>query len=561
MPQRKDTSNIPHEPGAIANQTWGKDTGQQPSDLVDGYVIGQDNTTGQAIVSDGASQLRGEVVGDINIYQFAAFERPESASGGRNGRVRSLPGDAKIFELPAITQQSQPDPEIDGCEGDETDENQTNENFELDELPEDPAEQGDPGDLAEPPVDVDEVASDDPNNPQPDPSEESTLEGCSPEDECQWYYAPSIDAACPAGTIKKSGIELSTGEFMILCCGPDRPVGDGCPDDEVGWECVDGTCTLVTGGRWATQEECEQNCTSITWTCTPDGCVSVTDGSGEFATEAECLQQCSAQGWECVGGACQQIEGGRYATRTECENSGCGFGTATENIYYCTGFASAVLRWEVDGQTEEIESTNTPIRWNLTGSGTSTIEVDWGGGDIDYLTGETWSEEIIENCGTANLLYGGSTYIDQPIPPDATTANIVSLGGFYNCSSYFSQNWGLATNSGYTYRSEIPNGCMGATPTCPLIQNDPTSLEAWSKANPLVVANGTSAPALISITPGVTTTKVTSNTGEFSERETITPPTVSLVPPYVLSINDSTGIIFEQGYDTEPINFVYACRN
>lgn len=502
-------TNIPHQAGAIAASTWSNPSGQKPQDLVDGYVVGKDNATGQAIVTDGASQLKGITQGEVSIYQFAAFTRPESGEGGRLGRIQATGENFSAIDTPALTQNTTDAKAVQGCGTAFGSGQRDSPKPELTEeqLPSEPPEEPEP---EEPPATIEEIANSSPYNPQPNPADEDTGTGCTTTSDCQWYDAISLDQPCPYGTTKQGATEITPGVFMILCCGEERPVGDGCPVDssQLGWTCTNGTCTQTQGGQFATEEEClASGCLKQTWTCTQNGCVEVFDGSGEFDSLEECQLQCSGLGWDCVNGTCQQVSGGRFATQALCEASGCGAGSASPITDYCDGNAGAVLTWS----SGSVESFNPPISYSVEPPSLSkwicryTSTVSTRSFTLESTTEPFTVGSPVNGSGTWSYVRFKAevvgTVVDCTTPP--VTASLA--GGFAPCWSAQEIDY----NGGQ--RAFLVQTSGGVT-DCHILSVDPFELCAGSS-------------------------------------------------DYALTVFDATGVIFSQSYASEPTGFAYSCRN
>lgn len=533
---------LPHEAGVIAANIWAKlKASKEPQDLVDGYVVGQDNTTGQAIVTDGATRLKGEAENEVRIFKFATFERAESVAGGRLGKVRVSPSTSSKIGSKGLTQKSQPSRNVDGCQsggvgGDSTD--PARPDIPEAQLPSEPPTEPEPD---PPPETIGAIAGASPQNPELSPTPEDTPTGCTTVSDCQWLDAISLDQPCPYGTTKNGATEITAGVFMILCCGEDRPVGDGCPVDssQLGWTCVNGTCQQTQGGQFATQEEClASGCLKQTWTCTPNGCVEIFNGSGEFSSLEECQQQCAGLGWDCIGGFCQQVSGGRFNTQAECQASGCGAGSADPDTNYCDGFFSSTLTWDQGS----ITSTNPPINYSIATTAGG-ILVDWGGGDTELLTGTSADTDPVSDIGIG------------------VKWQFVSGINQFGARTYY--YWEIASIDAGKVTAKVnttdtaipPDGCSeafvaeneGNTPT-------PQVFVIWS------VINSVGDAYCGGLGSGY---RVTTNTGATSERITETPPTVTpLVSGTTLTVTDaSTDVIGTFLYATPPTNFRYSCNN
>jgi hypothetical protein len=287
--------------------------------------------------------------------------------------------------------------------------------------------------------------------------------------------------------------------------------------------------------------------------------------------------------------------------------------SASEGVEYYAGKPKVKLVWS----SGNIESLNSPISYDLqqrlliadgvdylfnkeitnwsTSSVPGGIQVDWGGGDIDILTGSSWSQTTSYSVGNPVIIFNWDT------PPSC----------YIGLTTYFNY---IQFNSGLCYRVVNPNnnsilqqgsrataarynvGGYGgiAIPGCgtkvgsdwqPYIHlNDPllgfsvVFETTYSVKTITYVYNGTTLPP--------TGLRIISDTGQFSERQTSTPPIVTFVSPecnltinftdltsQVININgscptsisaiknylkvlDTTGQITEYSYTAEPTNFM-----
>lgn len=187
------------------------------------------------------------------------------------------------------------------------------------------------------------------------------------------------------------------------------------------------------------------------------------------------------------------------------------------------------------------------------------VRVDWGGGDIDILEGETW--EVNEGCVIVsfsfqrqnNVLTGSLTF-----PPDATnpTVTIFSVARntwtFSNCTKNKSRTatGGLiSVSSSFTGSLLSPNchPCVG-----PVASNCQTSTSIWqsyNKENQRTLGPSQYNPFLSGDITGVSQTiTVTTNTGATSSRDNKNPSVTVLTNDCILTINYADGGSSTQTY-------------
>lgn len=277
---------------------------------MEGYVVGQDNFGGQAIVSDGSTTIKGRADAEPAIHTVAVVTRARSKEGARSAVVETKGRKSTISSQSILTQGTTGQATTQSCPGNSS-----------------PSPAPEPGDPEPQPEPQPPSPPGSPNDPPEEDEPSSTPVGCDPNDDCQWYNAASGDAPCPAGTTYQGFAELPGGSFKILCCGPQRPSGDGCPTDPTtfGWSCDNGTCRNVPNGTFATFEECQGTCRANTFECANGSCVEVFDGSGSFATLADCEASCGGadMGWNCVEQTCVKAPGGRFASLADCKAAQC----------------------------------------------------------------------------------------------------------------------------------------------------------------------------------------------------------------------------------------------
>jgi len=291
------------------------------------YVVGQDNLTGQTLASDGnGSILKGELDSEPKLLTQVTVNRSKSKEGSRQIAMGGA-SQVKFQSIsPQITQGAVGQSEIDICKS------ASSGGGGAPNPPEEPPEPDEP-----PPA-----PPSGPNQPTPNPEEDESQppgEGCEPESDCQWYNASESGATegsgCPPGTTSRGFAQLPDGSYKVLCCGPDRPAGDGCPEDPTtyGFQCVNGTCELVPNGLYASASECEAGCNqdepgeAMRYTCAGIQCIQ--DPNGEYATLEACQDGCKdgTQTWdppEMPGsGPCVPVLGtnGQYTSQSECETA------------------------------------------------------------------------------------------------------------------------------------------------------------------------------------------------------------------------------------------------
>jgi hypothetical protein len=292
-----------------------------------GYVVGQDNLTGKTIASDGnGSLIKGDLSQSPKVLHRVIVNRNKSKDGSR--RV-SMTGSRKVtFQTVAslVTQGAVGQSEIDICRS------ASSSGGGAPNPPEDPPEPDPPP--PEPPSG--------PNQPTPNPEEDESQppgEGCEPESDCQWYNASESGATegsgCPPGTTSRGFAQLPDGSYKVLCCGPDRPAGDGCPEDPTtyGYQCVNGTCELVPNGLFASASECESGCNqdeppgpAMRYTCAGIQCIA--DPNGEYGSLEACQDGCKdgTQTWNPPAAGVGPCEpelgtGGAFANQGDCDET------------------------------------------------------------------------------------------------------------------------------------------------------------------------------------------------------------------------------------------------
>lgn len=288
-------------------------------------VVGQNNVTGRPIVAEPGSTQTVEAVSDSDDYRVGqtvdvSRDRSGTRSGSRRASTRVFKATFTSDSESSQPTQNEPDDTANttGCKN----------SFSI------KASRNDPPPPEPPPP----TPPPDPGNPEPGDEAETTPDptqpdGCDPQSSSQWYNSPDGSSGCPAGTNYLGFAELGTGVFMVLCEGPSRPPGDGCPYDPPvsgfpqGYDCELGSCVLKPGGRYATLAECQSaGCPTTGYACVGGTCQEVPIANAQYDTLAECeIGGCGsgADGYSCVGGECQLVPGGTYATLQDCYNSGC----------------------------------------------------------------------------------------------------------------------------------------------------------------------------------------------------------------------------------------------
>lgn len=337
-----------------------------------GHTVGQDNVTGETIINDGqGSNIQGMGDKEPKPMRKASANRDNVEQGSRDLNIQNTnqsvesggksKAGGKVSKSGGLTKGEPSTDEMDPCKPGQTTPGQETENdndtdngggLGAADTPDPPANPTDPlaidterfgqtntegsgGDGGggggssttwhdPPPSSSPDNSSytppSNPDNPDEGGKDNDTPpEGCGgAEDDCQWYNVSSSDDPCPNGTSSKGFANLGDGEKMKLCCGDNRPPGDGCPNDptEAGWECVDGECNLIPGGGiYATISECEENCGS--------------QGDDSDPTDPEPIQR-----YACVSGECVQQDDGPFESFTACKNSGCDLPPLDENGTY-----------------------------------------------------------------------------------------------------------------------------------------------------------------------------------------------------------------------------------
>jgi len=291
--------------------------GKNKDEAIAGVVVGKDNRRNKTRVKPRGSNSNISAVNSIDsgVYgRSVVVTRSNSRRGGRSVSVTSVSRISSSEDDTRLTQSYEDTTtNITGC----TDNDSSNFNQ---EPPEDPPEEPAPEEPPAPP-------SNSPINPEPIPEPEPTPNGCLPTDEDQWYNATGPGAEfCPAGTTYKGFAEIPAGVFMVLCGGPGRPAGEGCPEQPIGYSCVDGSCTEVSGGSFATIEECQSSCEPLGYSCSNGECIAVPLSTATYATQAECQANCSIEPpitYDCINGLCVETLNGPYATLSACTDQGC----------------------------------------------------------------------------------------------------------------------------------------------------------------------------------------------------------------------------------------------
>jgi hypothetical protein len=333
---------------------------EKGSSVITGHTVGQDNVTGETIINDGqGNNIQGPSDNQPKPMKKATANRDNVEQGSRdlniqnhNRRVESggkSKAGGKVEKSGGLTKGKSSTDEMDPCKpgqtspGDDTENEQDEENsggLGTADTPDPPPSPTDP--LAIDPnrnLETSTSSSDDgggsgggssttwndppspppgdnsgytpppdnPDNPGNGGDDNSTPpQGCGgSDDDCQWYNVSSSDDPCPTGTSSRGFAELSDGNVMKLCCGDNRPTGDGCPNDptSAGWECRNGGCKQVPGGGiYATLSECQDNCGS---------------------DESDNVDPNPIQRYACISGECTQQNDGPFENIEDCISSGC----------------------------------------------------------------------------------------------------------------------------------------------------------------------------------------------------------------------------------------------
>lgn len=215
-------------------------------------------------------------------------------------------------------------------------------------------------------------------------------------------------------------------------------------------------------------------------------------------------------------------------------------GAAAENTEYCSGSAIAELRWS-EGN---IETFNPPISYVINDISTG-IEVDWGGGDIDILTGTTWEITYTNDWVTEAIYYFA-----------LNTTFSVSTGSFIG---RFALHEDGVPFTGYS---------NSGSPDTLTVEFGDGQFSAYWNGNPIASRLTRVAPNESLANEGVILQlfkqiiTVTTDTLDTSQRVSEIDPDVSLFSGgYSLVVSDSGGVIAEYTYEIEPTNFVRTCRS
>lgn len=276
--------NLPHEPGQLSNSIWSLTQNKNSEDIKSGHVVGQNNYTGSALVSDGNFIVQGNAGGQPSIGAEAKIVRPNSTQNSRTIEVefsrfgRILKSSVTLYTTPKRTLN-----DINACG--------TANGFPVLPTSFPPPREEPPEEPDEEEPEEEEETTTDPLNPLAEP-EFNTLPSCKSSRNTQWFRRDSIDAPCPLGLYKAGFfIEPNYTAIWIQCNGPATLTGDGCPKDAsaTGWSCIEGVCQQVPGGQYLTQQEClDAPCLPATYNCTSEGCTPVYDGSGTYPTLSDC---------------------------------------------------------------------------------------------------------------------------------------------------------------------------------------------------------------------------------------------------------------------------------
>lgn len=315
-------------------------------EVINGTVAGQDNFTGEALISDNSGSLISVATeGNPELNEVASVTRSNSENQGRR-RFTQFAG-IKVYSKTKGTNSGETaEPEVDPCAEEE------------EEL-----------------LDLDNNTPDIPPNLEIPP--EFLLPEIPPESEQQiipiagctndvfganWYASDHPTQGCPTGSRYQGTFTKQDGSYLLLCSGSNLPPGEECPE-EPRWACVGGECIEQDGGIYASQAECEASgCEEpvLGWDCVEGFCREV-DG-GTYATQLECESIC-VQRWDCISGVCTQVGSeGQFDTLAECQASGC------ENVVTPLNYVSYGVLFRVPN-----------VNWN-----TSTILDGYGTGSWDY---------------------------------------------------------------------------------------------------------------------------------------------------------------------------------
>jgi hypothetical protein len=295
-------------------------------------------------------------------------------------------------------------------------------------------------------------------------------------------------------------------------------------------------------------------------------------------------------------------------------------GAAIANTTYCSTAYTGEIAWN----SGNVVSQDPGLSYSLTSPG-SGIQVDWGGGGIDYITGTSWTvtkptypyntlkalrlflfngnssvsglEQSFfskpSNIEHSRIIYPGNEvkfailfqYIF--ISPSSNILQGQLFGwGWSNSSRIGEPGWVLIHDTATTGDSLIlSNNYYLSIDYIELLYanfsvflTEPaTWLDSDTDPNPITGQmlsplesrrlywshEFTDQMYKATTTPGTgISTVVTSNTGDISERSGDLSPTITLGnSSYQLNIADNTGIIFTQEYETEPTDFSYVCRS
>lgn len=313
---------------SVSNRLWkGRvSSSKRPDEVKSGTVVGADNKRGSTKV-----KLTGSAV-NVNVFnnqsnpatygRSVTINRSNSRRGGRRVSVTTTRKISTNSESDARLTQAYEDTttNLTGC----TD----NDPSPFQPEPPEPPEAPEPEPTPDPP----EAG---PNDPEQPPEQPPTPNGCNPEDEDQWYNAAGPGAEfCPAGTQYKGFAEVPEGTFMVLCGGPARPPGDGCPEEPISYSCYQGSCREVPNGTFASIEDCQAtDCSEsgMGFVCVSGSCEPVPLSQAIYATQEECLANCDSPpapgAFDCVNGQCLAVEGGAFTDINDCRfncDQGCG---------------------------------------------------------------------------------------------------------------------------------------------------------------------------------------------------------------------------------------------
>jgi hypothetical protein len=226
---------------------------------------------------------------------------------------------------------------------------------------------------------------------------------------------------------------------------------------------------------------------------------------------------------------------------------------ASPGTPYCGGKPKAILGWD----SGEIGTENTPISYSIE---PGFIKVDWGGGDIDYLTGTTWNFETVtyrvfsyvNSCRGTCQTYHSVAY---PLGESYSW----SAGGEVTpiCGSV--RSLPTVSDGVNTFNLRPARPVTSPTPeACPIDAAETRELPRVKFPGAGSNSNGVMTP--IEIETFLEITVITDTLDQSTRDRPVgsSYPVVTLVG-FVLSVSDSTGEIFNAEYTVEPIDFTVTC--